>query len=147
MKSHEVAKKRGFEYEFIQLKSVQSMFKNGQTWVAFARLNGPPHWHLETVLERFTAKNTDSIEILRRAIWLGDHDLEITKLCSALPSQLDATIEEFRSRLSEQFSPFSHLKFTLQSEAQRLLTEQEKVDAAAQALAKEEKEADALQNH
>ena len=146
MKSHDVAKKRGFDYDFIHAKSVQSMFKNGQTWVAFVRLNGPPHCHLDTVLQRFTSKNTDCIEVLRRAIWVGDHDAEITKLCSVLPAQLDANVEEFRNRLLEQFTPFMHLKFALQSEAQRLVTEQEKVEAAAKELAKEEKEAEALQN-
>jgi hypothetical protein len=67
----EVARRRLFDYGCLEpcASSGKALFSNGASWAAFARLAGPPHYHIDAVLERaFDAKQlwSDSIKSLDR---------------------------------------------------------------------------------
>ena len=54
----EVARARLFDHKVIEsVQSMKSLFPNGNAWTCFARLNGPPMYFLDGVLEqRFGSK-------------------------------------------------------------------------------------------
>lgn len=64
----EVAVRRIFSYGILE-QSGKVAFASGTAWAAFARLAGPPHFHIDAVMERlFDTRDrwTDSVKALRR---------------------------------------------------------------------------------
>ena len=98
----EVARARLFDHKVIEsVQSMKSLFPNGNAWTCFARLNGPPMYFLDGVLEQhFGSKEawSDSIKTTHKAIWSGEFDHEIAKLGSLLPSTLDGQPTQMRAQ-------------------------------------------------
>ncbi len=61
-----------------------------------------------------------------RSTWLGEHDLEILRMSSIFPANLDAQPLQVQKRLAEMFSPLLSAMQQRDTEAQRLQTQQEK---------------------
>eukprot|EP00959_Pyramimonas_sp_CCMP1952_P126253 2640528-Pyramimonas_sp.AAC.1 len=59
---------------------------------------------------------SDSVRALNKAVWTGEHDAEIAKLASTMPSSLDAI--QIERRLAESFQPMVHLVALHQTETQ-----------------------------
>ena len=136
----EVARCRLFDYNVVA--GVQrSLFGNGNQWTALARLNGPPHWHIHTVLEKeFGPKEgwRDSAKATNKSLWTGDYDVELSKMSSVLPSNLDGQPHQMQARLKELFTPVQQLLHARQTEAQRMHATQEEREAEAKKKAEEE---------
>ena len=138
----EVACKRLFDVGALDqcVSSGRGAFSSGTAWAACARLLGPPHWNMDSVLERHFGMRdqwSDSVRALHRAVWVGDHDLEIVRLSALLPATLDGQPIQFQKKLSELFSPILTVMQQRDTEAQRLQTaaERQKEAAAAEAAA------------
>ena len=57
-----------------------------------------------------------------RAVWSGDHDLEIVRLSSVFPTTLDGQPLQMQKRISEMFAPLLAVVQQRDTEAQRLQT-------------------------
>ena len=98
----EVARARLIEHGTGAALFKKSLFSSGQHWTAFARLNGPPSYHLAMVIQtEFGAPTSwpDIATALNKAIWAGDHDAEIANISSLLPSNLDGQIPQMQARV------------------------------------------------
>ena len=100
----EVARIRAFEYGFVSPKGSKNLFATPAHWLACGRFLGPPHCHLNNVVKKVGGES-DAGESLLRAIWMGDHDVELAKMCAALPGTVDLDPEVMRERLREMFPP------------------------------------------
>ena len=133
---------RLFEYGCLDqvVQNNESAFATGSHWTSFARLVGPPQLHMKNALERlFDAECgwPDSVRALYRAVWVGDHDVELCKLGSLFPANLDTQPVQLQKKLMELFSPILTLMQQKESEAARLQTSAEK-EAEKAKKAKEE---------
>ncbi len=127
----EVARARLFDFGGIDSTTTKAVFLNGAHWAAFARMCGPPTYHLDVALGRaFDGRDAwpDSVKATHRSIWAGDHDVELAKLCSVLPSNMDAQPSVMQKRLLEGLTPLVQVIEARGTEAQRLQTAQEKKD-------------------
>ena len=119
----EVARARLFDHCTGKALFKMSLFSSGQRWAAFARLNGPPSYHLAMVTQKeFGAPTSwpDIVTALNKAIWAGDHDAEIANMSRLLPSNLDGEISQMQARVKELFPPLQQLVHARQTEAYRL---------------------------
>ena len=131
----EVLRRRLFDHSMINTTTNggKMVFANGSNWAAYARLNGPPHYHMDTILEKNFDQPTrwaDSVKAFHAGLWTGDHDTELCKLNSLLPAPLDAQPSQMQKRLCDMFPPLLHLLQTKESEAARLASSKEQEDAA-----------------
>ena len=62
----------------------------------------------------------DIVTARNKAIWAGDHDADIAKISSLLPSNLDGQIPHMQARVKELFPPLQQLVHARQTEAYRL---------------------------
>ena len=127
----EVARCRLFDHGMVEPLTTngKSLFSSGAIWATLARLNGPPHDHLQSIMERLFGPRVqwpDSVRSLDRAIWTGDHDQEIGKISSVMPSSMDAQPLLLQKRLSELFTPLLQVIQARETEAQRLEAVQQK---------------------
>ena len=125
----EVAEARAFQWKQIDSPSCKSLFATGANWSAFARLCGPPHFHMDSAMEHLFKSKTswnDSVKSLHRGIWTGDHDSDIMKLAAVIPAVLDNQGVNMQKRLCELFPPFRPLLLAQQADSQKMVTEVEK---------------------
>ena len=137
----EVARARLFDHGFHEERCKKALFANGLHWTAFARINGPPHYHLDMCLQKEfgpMASWQDSVQSLRKAVWNGEHDADLAKICSLLPSNIDAQPVQFHARLKELFAPIQQLVHVRATEAYRLHSTQQEREEAAKKEAEEE---------
>ena len=137
----EVARCRLFDHNVLASGVQKALFSNGNQWTALARLNGPPHWHIDSVLQsEFGPKEgwNDSVKSTWKGTWIGEHDVELSKMSSLLPSNLDGQPHQMQSRVKGLFSPVQQLLHARQTEAQRMHATQEEREAAAKKKAEEE---------
>ena len=107
------------------------VFASGNNRAAFARFCGPPHFHVDSILERNfdqQARWSDGTNTSHSAVWTGEYDTELAKLCSLLPGALDSQPMQLQKRLSEMFPALLHLLQTKDSEAARLAASKDKDD-------------------
>ena len=136
----EVARCRLFDHNVVSGVS-KALFSSGSHWTAFARLNGPPHWHIDTVLTKeFGPKESwnDSVKAAWKSTWTGEFDVELSKMSSLLPSNLDGQPHQMQARVKELFNPVQQLLHARQTEAQRLHATQQEREAEAKKKAEEE---------
>ena len=143
----EVARAKLFDHGMVDTAyGNKALFASGTAWVSFARLNGPPNYHMDAVLERNfegQANWNDGVKFLHRNIWIGEHDQEIVRLSSLLPSTMDSQPLQMQKRLGEMFTPLLHLIQARTTEAQQLQTDRKLKEEAAKKK-KEEEEAKAI---
>ena len=142
----DVAATRLFEYGFLDMKSVKSLFPSGAAWTAFARLMGPPHHHVHQVLLTEFGPQTswpDSAVALHKSVWSGEYDQEMSKMSSLLPSTLDGQPQQMQARVKELFAPVQQLLHARMTEAHRMSQTQAEREAAAKKQAEEEAKANA----
>ena len=136
----EVARARLFDHNVVS--GVQkALFSNGNQWTALARLNGPPHWHVDSVLlKEFGPMESwsDSVKATWKSTWTGEFDVELSKMSSLLPSNLDGQPHQMQARVKELFTPMQQLLHARQSEAQRMHTTQAEKEAEAKKKAEQE---------
>lgn len=144
----EVARARLFDHNVVS--GVQkALFSNGTQWTALARLNGPPHWHIDAVLmKEFGPKEAwnDSVKSTWKSTWTGEFDVELSKMSALLPSNLDGQPHQMQARVKELFTPLQQLLHARQSEAQRMHTTQAEKEAEAKKKAEEEAKEQAVAN-
>ena len=130
----EVARARLFDHGTGEALFKKSLCSSGQHWTAFARLNGPPSYHLAMVIQKRLGAPTswpDIATALNKAIWPGGHDSEIAKVSNLLQSNVDWQIPQMQARVEELFPPLQQLVHARQTESYRLQqTQQEKEDEA-----------------
>ena len=132
-----VLSERLFQFGTLEqcVMSNKSAFASGAAWAAFARLNGPPYYHLTAVLEKlFDSKDrwSDSVRTLHRAIWVGEHDLEVLRMCTLFPATFDGQPQQMQKRVAELFPPILTLLQQKETDASRLQTAAENnADSAA----------------
>ena len=85
---------RLFQYKCIDhiITSNESAFSTGSHWTSFSRWVGPHQLHMKHALERvfdFEAGWHDTVKALYRAVWCGDHDVELCRLSNLLSGSLD----------------------------------------------------------
>ena len=124
-----VAKSRLFDFDLLDpiCNSSKVLFVNGLAWTSFARICGPPNYHMDAILERtFGAKEnwSDSVRAFRIAIWAGEHDPDISKLAALLPASLDSQPTQMQRRICETFPPLLAIIQQKDSEAHRLTMQQ-----------------------
>ncbi len=74
-----------------------------------------------------------------RALWCGDHDLEIIRLSSMFPATLDGQPVQMQKRISEMFAPLLAVVQQRDTEAHRLQTAGERNAALNKQAADEQK--------
>ena len=127
-----VAATRLFEFGILDQSTLvggKSAFASGAAWSGFARLNGPPSHHLDTIMEKlFDTRDrwTDSVKSLNRSIWAGEHDVEIMRMSHLFPATMDGQPMQLQKRISEMFPPIITLLQQRDTEASRLVTEADK---------------------
>ena len=127
-----VAATRLFEFGILDQSTLtggKSAFSSGAAWCGYARLNGPPSHHLDTIMEKlFDTKDrwTDSVKSLNRSIWAGEHDVEIMRMSHLFPATMDGQPMQLQKRISEMFPPIITLLQQRDTEASRLVTEADK---------------------
>ena len=85
------------------------VFKDGASWAAFARLNGPPDYHLTTVIDRqLPAPQSVAVEQLKRGIWVGDHDAAILAISNLMSPHIGSQTDKVHQVLLQQFEPLAH---------------------------------------
>ena len=139
-----VAKRRLFEFNLVDsvCAGTKALFSTGAAWAAFARVCGPPHEHMNAIIEKHFHNEdewTDAIKAFRPAWWNGEHDLEITKLASLLPASLDGQPTQMQRRISETFPPILAVMQQKESEAHQLTVRQKRQEEVAERKAEEEK--------
>ena len=132
----EVARRRLFEFNMAEsvCNGTKSLFANGAAWSAFARVCGPPHYHIHAIVEKhFHSQDewTDAVKAFRTALWTGEHDSEVTKLVSLLPAALDSQPTQMQRRISEIFPPILTVMQQKDSEAHQLTMTQQRKDELA----------------
>ena len=118
---------RLFEYKCIDhiITNNKSAFTTGAHWTSFSRLVGPPQLHLKYALEKvfgFEATWHDTVKALYRAVWCGEHDVELCRLSNVLSGNLDTQPIQLHRKLTELFSPILTLMQLRETEASRLQT-------------------------
>ena len=119
----EVARARLFDHGVVDQLVKKSLYASGARWAAFARLNGPPHFHLDATLQKeFGAPDswTDSVKAVSKSLWTGEFDADVAKISSLLPSNLDGQAIQMQLRLKELCTPMQQFIHANQNEAQRL---------------------------
>ena len=139
-----VAKRRLFEFGMVDAvcSGTKALFASGQTWAAFARVCGPPHDHMNAIVEKHFHNQDewgDSVKAFRTALWTGEHDVEITKLANLLPAALDAQPTQMQRRISEIFPPILTVMQQKDSEAHQLTVRQGRKQELAKRKEEEEK--------
>ena len=127
----DVARRRLFEFDMASVVASggKMAFASGVHWVAFARFNGPPYYHVEACLEKhFDQKSRwpDGVKTFYVGFMVGESDPELAKLSCLFPAALDSQPMQLQKRLCEMFPPLLHLLQTKDSEAARLASAQEK---------------------
>ena len=74
-----------------------------------------------------------------RALWCGEHDLEIIRLSSVFPATLDSQPLQMQKRISEMFAPLLAVVQQRDTGAQRLQTVAERNAALNKQVADEQK--------
>ena len=138
-----VAKRRLFEFGMVDAicSGTKTLFANGATWAAFARVCGPPHDHMGAILEKHFHNQdewTDAVKAFRTALWTGEHDVEINKLASLLPAALDSQPSQMQRRISEVFPPILTVMQQKDSEAHQLTMQQKRKEELAKRKEEEE---------
>ena len=139
----DVAKRRLFEFGMVEAvcNGTKSLFVNGATWAAFARVCGPPHHHIHAIVEKhFHSPDewTDAVKVFRTAVWTGEHDSEIAKLGSLLPASLDSQPTQMQRRISEIFSPILTVMQQKDSAAHQLTVREQRKEEVAKRKEQEE---------
>ena len=78
-------------------------------------------------------------QLQTRALWCGDHDLELIRLSSVFPATLDSQPLQMQKRISEMFAPLLAVVQQRDTEAQRLQTASERNEALNKQAADEQK--------
>jgi hypothetical protein len=85
-------------------RSSNSLFSSGSTWAGFGRL---AH-HVDALLQASfggQASWPDSVTCFHRDLWRGEHDFELTRLASLLPSNIDNMPSKMQESLKAQSPP------------------------------------------
>ena len=136
---------RLFEYKCIDhiITNNKSAFATGSHWTSFSRLVGPPQLHLKYALEKvfgFEATWHDTVKALYRAVWCGEHDVELRRLSNLLSGNLDTQPLQIQRKLCELFTPILTLMQLRETEASRLQTAAQKQAEQDTAAAEQQKE-------
>ena len=139
----EVARARLVDFEVLDswMSGSKALFSSGSAWAAYARLNGPPHKHVDSLVERnfdIPSRWNDSVRSFHTALWLGEYDVEITKLSSLLPASLDTQPSQMQRRISEMFPPLLQILQAKETEASRLAASKEAEEKEAKKRREEE---------
>lgn len=129
-----VAAGRLFQFGTLEqcLTDYKSAFASCAVWAAFARLNGPPNYHIKAIMEElFDSRDrwSDSVRTFHRAIWVGEHDLEVLRLSTLFPATPSSS-SPILTLMQQKVSEAARLQSAAEKNTDAAVAEAEKTAAA-----------------